>query len=791
MGSGLYAHPGVLLEEHANGALSLVRVAAADAPLWHDALWRTSLELAVALHDFGKATAYFQDALNEKRVKDRYSQHAYLSALFFLHKALHIFGDACERVEVVLFPYVAIKRHHTDLCDIYAELSAPQEEELALLEVQVRSIPPSAANAFLQALDLPASTKNNLSFDPDAFLDWLRNGAQNVFSRWRCWWRKTSDARVFSDFYKFLTVYSLLLDADKMEAGTKGMVPERRHLPPEIVTLYKTQKIRAQNPLDQLRDQAYSEVLAQQYSADQHFYTITLPTGLGKTLTGLAAALKLRDTIRRAKNYTPRLIYALPFLSIIDQNASVLEDVLRTTLKDAESAVLLKHHHLAELRYRRGHGEAYQEFDFATSRLLVEGWYSEIVITTFVQLFNTLLAWRNGAARRVHQLQGAILLLDEVQAIPSVFWPIFRELFTFLGEEMGVYIILMTATQPYLLPCARELVPDPQRYYASLDRYSVLCDQDPLLLEAFAEEVTIPRGRTCLFVANTIGSAQQLYDLLKPRLEGPGTFLSSGVVPKERLQRIERMRQGHYRFAVSTQLIEAGVDVNFNLIYRDFAPLDALVQTAGRCNRHGTADCPGLVRVMRWIDPQRRDFAHRIYDYVLLECTRKCLSERSSFSEPEFVGLMNTYFQQVWERGIPDAISKNLYKAIQELRFHAPQSLSCITQPTEAEGARISQFCLIPAEPYRKDVFVEVDEEARALRQRAKECLEKARKGRSLRWAQECLASIKARFLQHVISVPLKEDMGLEWDEDLAMYVIPHTRTLEFYHPEKGFIVYP
>jgi len=791
MASGLYSHPGVLLEEHTNRVLDLARRLLQEGALslWTEPPRRGLLELAIALHDFGKATDFFQAVLRGERCKDAYSRHAYLSALFFLHQALAWLQQKGENTdglwETVLFAYLAVKRHHTDLRSVREELHAPDEDALVLLEAQIRHIPPEKANTFLAALDLSDDLRAALAFSPDAFLAWLRDEAPGLFRTWRRQWRRWKKAQADAEvFFHFLTGFSALLDADKLEAGAKGHLPARVPIPPDTVARYKRQ-VFGDTPaqgLNALREQAYRKVLAQPLSPDEHLYTLTLPTGMGKTLTGMAAALKLRDAVAKATGRTPRIIYALPFLSIIDQNAARLEEVLATALGQVDSRALVKHHHLADPQYR----EQDREWDYGASRLLTEGWHSEVVVTTFVQLFDTLLAWRNAAARRVNKLAGAILLLDEVQALPSVYWPLVRNLLTQAAETLGAYIILMTATQPYLLENARELVPEPERYFRALDRLDVRIDLTPTTLEDFAARFEPEPGKSYLFMANTIASAQRLFELLQERLGEPIAFLSTGVVPKERLERIAALREGRYRFAVSTQLIEAGVDVDFDVIYRDLAPLDALVQAAGRCNRHAMPDKRGMFYIVSWVDDQGRRYANWIYDHVLLQHTRGLLEKRERLTEPEFLTLLGTYFREVWERGIPDQVAAALWQAVRGLRFDGERDRPCVRKADEAQGAYISQFCLIEEQPYRRDVFVQLDEDAVAVWYEAKTILRELRRTGNVWQAREKFACLRPRFAQYVISVAMRDNIP-PWDDDLNIYVVPQGMLQYFYNPHTGF----
>jgi len=811
MASGLYSHPGVPLEEHSNRVLALARCVLDEAAAagWQDARRRGLLEMAIALHDFGKTTDYFQASLRNERRKDALSRHARLSALFFLYRATTWLGDEADAYWLpLLFTYLAVLRHHSHLQSVTDELHAPDKSELEMLEAQIRAIPPEKANAYLAALDLPENLRAVLAFDVDAFMAWLRGEAQALFRAWRRQWRRwKQEANDAGAYFAFLTGFSSLLDADKLEAGAKAHLPQRVTIPADAVARYKAQVFGtpSQEGLNALREQAYREVLAGPLFPNEHLYTLTLPTGLGKTLTGLAAALKLRQMVHEATGGPPRIIYALPFLSIIDQNAVTLEEVLKATLgevvvqtydcgqeevrtcRTVDSRVLVKQHYLADLQYRERVGDEVREFDYAASRLLTEGWHTEIVVTTFVQLFDTLLAWRNAPARRVNKLHGAILLLDEVQALPAVYWPLVRRLLTEVAEHLGAYVILMTATQPYLLEDARELVPNPDTYFAALDRLDVEIRLDLQTLEDFVADFTSKPGKSYLFMANTIAAAQRLHQLLSEVLDEKVVFLSTGVTPKERLARIQALKAGRYRFAVSTQLIEAGVDVDFDVIYRDLAPLDSLVQAAGRCNRHLTPGRRGRFHIVHWMDEKGCSFAHWIYDPVLLARTQQHLEARTYLRESDFLALLSDYFRDVWETGIPWDVADELWAAVCTLRFDGEKDKPCVLRSRDATGAYLSQFCLIEQQPYKHEVFVQVDEDAVAVWNEAKAILRDLRKDGNLWAARERFARLKPRFFQYVVSVALKPETAPHWDESLHIYVVHREVLEEYYDGVTGF----
>lgn len=805
MASGLYSHPGILLEDHSNSVLFLVRdsIKELTSSFWRENKNRQLLEMAAALHDFGKATEYFQAVLQGQRNRDEYSRHARLSAFFFLYQATKWLGEEWRSCWLsLLFSFLYVLRHHTNLHSVSEDLrqnnvARSNPRALEVMEDQVLSISPGKVNVYLSSLNLSGGIK--VFFSPEEFLAWIKEKSSGVISELsRCWrkrWRKRESSA--EDYVNFLLGLSVFLDADKIEAGVKALMPQRVGIDSSIVDDYEKKAFRSSRKgIDELRKRAYREVSSSELlSPDNHVYTITLPTGLGKTLTGLSAALKLREMVYRKTGKMPRIIYALPFLSIIEQNASVIENAFREVYGKVDSQVVVKHHHLAEMRYLKrngkGVGEELQEYDYAASKLLIEGWHSEIVVTTFVQLFNTLIAWQNAHARRFSRLCSAIVLIDEVQALPAEYWPLMRKLFKEVARCMDAYVILMTATQPYLVENAVELVSDPERYFNALNRFDVEVDLKPQTIEKFVGDFVPESGKSYLFIANTIGSAQEIYRFLSEKVSEDVVFLSTGVIPRERRARIEMMRSKKCRFAVTTQLVEAGVDVDFDVVYRDVAPLDSLVQSAGRCNRHFDKEKRGKMVVVKLVNDEGKPYASYVYDLVLLDRTVKRLSERVFFQEPVFLSLLKDYFQDVWKSGVPYHVSDVLWDAVCKLRFDGEKDKPCVTKNWNASGAYLSQFCLIKDQPYKHDVFVQVDEDAVRVWNEAKNLVRSLKevKQNADRWKIiERINRIKPQFYQYVISVGFKkEDVWFEYDEDLHVYVISSESVEDFYDERVGF----
>ncbi len=769
--SSLFSHPFVYIEDHTNRCLELANFFLEERLPVVSRDFKAALLLAVALHDFGKTTSYFQDymkAVMEGRPfkhpyfgRRKLTEHALLGSLYAFYISKKILKDEL----LPFFLFVACRRHHTNLKSFQSEAKELDKEDEEFLKEQINSIDEEKANIFLSNLALPEDIKPLLIFSKEDFLKHLPDVASDIKSYTRHF-RKTlrGDCRTsFGDYLTFQYLFSLVLDADKTEAGAKPYIPERFKIPPSVVETFKSKNLKPSREIDHLRERAYKEVLSKEINLNNKLYSLTLPTGMGKTLTGFAFALKLRDRIFKEVGYTPRIVYSLPFLSIIDQNAEVLKEVL-STLGGVKTSLLLKHHHLSD----RG----YDEYEYSVSRVLTEGWNSEVVITTFVQLFHTLFAYRNSDIRRFNKLAGSILIVDEVQALSHRYWHLLRNTLEEIAHKLSTYVILMTATQPYLLPKAKELASP--NYFDQLDRITVKIDTQSQTLEEFAESLSLAPNKTYLFITNTVGSSKRLYELLKEKLDEPICYLSTAVTPFERKERITHIKENRYKIVVSTQLVEAGVDIDFDVVFRDLAPMDSLIQSAGRCNRNNEKG-KGEFVIVKLKNEEKRPFWSFIYDPILVQETEKLLSGKAEISEPQFTHLCEEYFESLWENKISSEESKKIEKAVRCLRFDG-----------EGEEA-VSRFKLIEEEMYKQDVFVEINQQAKDAWQKAKEILRNLKSKKiDLFTAKEEFEKLKPEFYNYVISVDVRKNTPVR-DDELGIFYVPMESLEMFYDKETGF----
>lgn len=410
------------------------------------------------------------------------------------------------------------------------------------------------------------------------------------------WFRPQHDLRGFSLAFLTRMLLSCLADADFLAteafyARAKGEAVERDgYAPLEIL------HARLEQHLAGLRTEAALEVNAlrarvlaearRRAALAPGLFTLTVPTGGGKTLASLAFALE-----HARRHGLRRVVYIIPFTSIVEQTAAVFRDALGTTTD------VLEHH--SGFDWERGPaGDDEGRSGLAKLRKAAENWEAPVVVTTAVQFYESLFAHRTSRCRKLHNLARSVIVLDEAQTLPL---PVLRPCLAALRELAANYrvsVVLCTATQPALrvmdgfsggleIGDERELAPDPPALYRALRRVRVEVRPSPLpdaeLAARFAGQGQM------LAIVNSRAHARALFEVIHGL---PGaTHLSTLMCGRHRRAVLAglcmRLAVGAPARVVSTSLIEAGVDISFPEVWRAACGLDSIAQAAGRCNRHG------------------------------------------------------------------------------------------------------------------------------------------------------------------------------------------------------------
>lgn len=399
--------------------------------------------------------------------------------------------------------------------------------------------------------------------------------------------------------------------------------------------------------VDQLRAQVAKACL-NAATKPKGIYQLTVPTGGGKTLASLRFAL------HHARHHKmDRIFYIAPYITIIDQNADTLRKILE--FDDERGYVVLEHHSNFVPENDSGHRHS----------LLAENWDAPIVCTTQVQFLETLFGAGTRDARRMHQLANAVIILDEVQTIPVKIVHMLNTALRFLAHSCGSTIVLCTATQPPLdrvnnpyrsliVKPEQRIIENEAELFQRLKRVEtydmrttgVMTNDDIIDL---AKNALRSEG-SVLIVVNTRAMARTLYEQIRAKNLAPTYHLSTNMCPAHRMEVLNKIKAklaAHEPvICVSTQLIEAGVDIDFGAVIRSLAGLDSIAQSAGRCNRHGLREHPGKV----WIVKPESESLGQLDDIRIgRDCAERVLDESKLSRDPVGLEAIETYYGYYYE----------------------------------------------------------------------------------------------------------------------------------------------
>ncbi len=676
----LLARPGEPLIEH-------LRAVAALAEGWAPPELRESARLVGLAHDLYKATPWFQRYLRESpegqgKLRAKLGprlHHALPSAFFAAFLARELGLDP-------LPVFLAVARHHghlktaeTLLPDPYDPVllkTPPSERLYAVLGEQTTALlEAKPARSLLEALGWLEPFERFARKGPEQVASWLRAAP---FQGERAYWQT-------------VRLFSLLIDADKHRAAK--VEPARRYPLAVNAAAEKVRVLPKKGRLAPFRDRLFEAVnrKAETLPLENLFpaaLTLTAPTGSGKTLALLNFALKLRSRLEQEKGLRPRIVYALPLVNLIEQNFQVFSDTL--TAAGVPRQAILAHHHLARIL------EDDERTSVEEKLLFAESWEAEVIVTTFVQVVETLYGTQNRMLKKLHRfLSGNILILDEAQALPAEDWPLIRRLLKAFVAQ-GNTVVLATATQPRLLEGALELAPRFPDYPVRVRIQKA--DGPP----------TKPARRARLVVVNTIPRSLEVYQALKDAGERV-YYLSTNLTPRDRLARIQELKALVPQTPltlVATPIVEAGLDLDFAEGYRELGPLDAVVQVAGRINRSAARETEALFLIP---DESR---ASRVYGKILAHLARDFFSRIEAVADRELEEKLGDYYAELEER-ISAATAGGHLEALEKGRFcRRGYPAGCDCGSHNPRGCDVCCYRLIQDPVRRIPIFIEQDEKA-------------------------------------------------------------------------------
>ena len=601
---GKKSHPEKLLKDHLEG----VWHKAEEIAMYHgyDELIESLKNICVT-HDLAKAHERFQKHLVQKGIK---YAHAEPSSIITFMMSKDVF-----QAELV-------RRHHSYLEDF---------EQIAV---------------FWRELDYTDAIKQVSEFagkEESFYID-----EKQWHSSLRILRQIEADETNFDSLWlRLRLLYSILITADRLDSiGVDDINFENIQYDEE-----KFERYIETLPKDELaswRTEIRTETIENVDKIEgPGVYTISLPTGAGKTLIGLQSAMKLAS-----KFSLKTIVYVLPFISIVDQNTDVAKNVCDKVQED---------HHLVSM-------ERETEDLTTLERFVISFRYFKdpLIVTTLAKFWEVLYSPAANDSMSLHRLKDAVVILDEPQSIPAKYWQGFGETLKFLSEKLGTHFILMTATQP-MIAKGEELAPKVSfprnRHEYNVSNEKITLDDMKVIIDENASY----HNRSSLVILNTRKEALKSYVLLRNILGENLFFLSAWVIPEERMKRIKKLKEleklGRRRNLVSTQVIEAGVDLDFDYVFRDMAPFDSIVQAAGRCNRRmmnevGRIDIAEIVRE----DKSGRSYASYVYDDISLDVTKEILIQRRKFSEMDVQEMLSKYYDQLGKKKYQEGPWYNICK---------------------------------------------------------------------------------------------------------------------------------
>ncbi len=770
----------------------------------------------IKLHDLGKYTLWFQEYLKfDRKHPEDFQNHALIGAVT-AYNYLKQKGGYWS-----LFAYYIIRNHHANLNDIqnsYYMDDLNSEDVYRRRQIQIKA----QYSDLVSKLEI-INSELELSLTPQSLSHELPN------------WRKIQNEvtlclRYSSSIEKYFYVnylFSLLIEGDKLDAS-KTDVYSKKTIDFLAIERHLAEKSKNGAKANHLRNKVRNEILAKlddPKTLSTKIFTLTAPTGVGKTFIALDFALRLRNLVPELKN--AQIVYSLPFINIIEQGY----DEYQKALKGIDCKILAHYQYADVFGNDKDLNESQKGYN--QSLMELDTWQCDIVITSFVQFLHTVIGYRNKILKKFNHLANAIVILDEIQTLKLEQLPLIGSMLYFLSKYMNTRIILMTATKPKVLELAyREILSNPEcigtqftdksiepsfkdwsmellerheEIFKSYKRTKIV----PLLALKFESEcpeqdfiekvLTSERwqsDKSCLIVVNKVNRCINLFNQIKQYIadkdfRNPIYCLSTNVVPADRMYIIDRIKldlsYGRKPILVSTQVVEAGVDLDFDMGIRDLGPIDSIVQVAGRINRQS--------------DPENPDRPHLpLYVVDLGDCGKiykaptttqafkaliNSVDKNGEILEENYFEMIDTYFDKISSNDLASFdYSRSIFNAARNLKYDRKVG----DKKKDSEEKYVSDFEVIEERGNMVSVFVLSDSFA-------EEIIHKFKLLKTKKLSKEDFSRYyKKGFHQRIIAVPnyyidkkehllISEYLGLDFEIDYLKIA-----KSEHYNPETGFI---
>lgn len=553
--------------------------------------------LAGLIHDLGKYRQDFQKYIKDPTTAKKGSiDHASFGAIFIKNKVKQITENSKDISAEILGEIVsnAICSHHNSLGlkdYLNARLNSPYSERMDKFNDD-----PDKMQELKQAVKLfYDEVMHEEEFDQ--YLKLALQEFKRLFDQ-----LQSKDDLLDNIYYVGQFVYSCLLDADRTDTALFSFNQTAVEYQYEQIfesyydkLLNNIKQFDQSSAINQARSEMSTECDAFAEQADG-IYRLSIPTGGGKTLASLRYGLK-----HAAKTKKKHIIYVLPYITIIEQNAQVIRKMLNGDAKNMTNI----------LEFHSNVSNDLKDDDIETEktiRLAEDNWDSPIVITTMVQFLNSVYARSTVNRRRFHNLCDSVIIFDEVQKLPLKSISMFNKLLNFLSDIGQSDIVLCTATQPAFdsltsgtslrIANKPEMISNLSKRIQQFKRVKIIDrtrknGADCHLSANEAAEMIIKAAKdqgSVLAIFNTISATKKVFEKVKEQIQDHVYILTTRMCPEHRKQAIQEikdlLKDGEPVICVSTALIEAGVDISFSCVFRSLCGLDSIVQSAGRCNRN-------------------------------------------------------------------------------------------------------------------------------------------------------------------------------------------------------------
>lgn len=551
--------------------------------------FRELAQLCGMLHDLGKYCTEFVERLNGKNVK---VEHSLAGAKVITEKYKN-----CLSSWIAAFCIVS---HHSGLVD--GGDATDSVEEPTLLGRLQRSVP--AYDDYKNEIEIPRLMSN---------LELV-----NLFKNLQ---ELSNDNNELMEVSAFITryMYSCLVDADFLDTEQFYKSDVNRKFKDDfekcrVDLLEHMSKFRQDTPIRKARNELLKEVIAN-IQEDAHIYLMNMPTGSGKTLCSIRAALDRMEKSKGTPYEKKRIIYVIPYASIVEQTAEIFEDIFK-------GQSILQHH--SNYSYENKDGDDNDEIQ-KRLKLASENWDAEgIIVTTNVQFFESLYHHKSSRMRKIHNMADSIIVFDEVHMMPKNYLEPCIKGVGYITKYLNSEAIFLTATMPDFELMFKDLIPFCKTINLIEDRHEDIfkkCEyryrgelsEEKLLME-------IQEVKSALLVVNKRSKASEMYNKIKSCVNAKVYHLSTYMSGYDRSRIIDEVkdmleknrnsekngRKIEKIILVSTSLIEAGVDLDFQMTYRELSGLDSILQTGGRCNREGRYT-DSVVNVFKFEDSNLRN----------------------------------------------------------------------------------------------------------------------------------------------------------------------------------------